>query len=99
MAITVLHNQSLLDIAIQHTGSALNAFKIAKANGLAVSDELIPGLELIIPDSVQNDEDILRYYTSRMIQPATAIIIIDDNTEPKLEGIGYWIIGDDNIVS
>lgn len=100
MNVTVLHNQSLLDIAIQHTGSAANVFLIAKANGLAVSDEITPGDGLIIPDTVVLDTDIKNYYTSRAIQPATAITtIIDDNTEPKLEGIGYWIIGDDNIVS
>ncbi|QIY83414.1 hypothetical protein HER18_07660 [Chryseobacterium sp. NEB161] len=99
MIVTVLHKQSLLDIAIQHTGSVLNVFLIAQANGLAVSDELVAGSELTIPD-VENNNDILNYYSSRAIQPATAITtIIDDNTEPKLEGIGYWIIGDDNIVS
>ncbi len=97
---TVLHNQSLLDIAIQWTGSVANVFLIAQANGLAVSDELVAGSELTIPDTVVLDTDIKTYYTSRAIQPATAITtIIDDNTEPKLEGIGYWIIGDDNIVS
>lgn len=99
MTAIVLHNQSLLDIAIQHTGSVSNVFLIAQANGLAVSDELVAGSELTIPD-VENNNDILNYYSSRAIQPATAITtIIDDNTEPSLEGIGYWIIGDDNIVS
>ena len=97
---TVLHNQSLLDIAIQWTGSVANVFLIAQANGLAVSDEITPGDELIIPDTVVLDTDIKTYYTSRAIQPATALTtIIDDNTEPSLEGIGYWIIGDDNIIS
>ncbi len=97
---TVLHNQSLLDIAIQWTGSVANVFLIAQANGLAVSDEITPGTDLIIPDTVVLDTDIKNYYTSRAIQPATALTtIIDDNTEPSPEGIGYWIIGDDNIVS
>ena len=96
----VLHNQSLLDFAIQHTGSVANVFLIAQANGLAVSDELVAGSELTIPDTVVLDTDIKNYYTSRAIQPATALTtIIDDNTEPSPEGIGYWIIGDDNIVS
>lgn len=100
MTAIVLHNQSLLDIAIQHTGSVANVFLIAQANGLAVSDEITPGTDLIIPDTVVLDTDIKTYYTSRAIQPATALTtIIDDNTEPSLEGIGYWIIGDDNIVS
>lgn len=98
---TVLHNQSLLDFAIQHTGSVLNVFEIAKANGLAISEELSSGTELIIPESVRNNSDILNYYTSKVIQPATAItnFIGDGSPEPQLEGIGYWIIGDDNIVS
>ena len=97
---TVLHNQSLLDIAIQWTGSVAKVFLIAQANGLAVSDEITPGDELIVPDTVVLDTDIKTYYTSRAIQPATALTtIIDDNTEPSPEGIGYWIIGDDNIVS
>ena len=98
---TVLHNQSLLDFAIQHTGSAQNAFEIAKANGLAISAEVVAGTELIIPGTVMNDVDVLQYYVSRAIQPATAItnFIGDGSPEPHPEGIGYWIIGDDNIVS
>lgn len=96
----VLHNQTLLDFAIQHTGNAQNAFEIAMANGISISDDISSGSNLIVPDTVVLDTDIKNYYTSRAIQPATALTtIIDDNTEPKLEGIGYWIIGDDNIVS
>ena len=97
---TVLHNQSILDFAIQHTGSAQNAFEIAMANNMSITDQLMAGSELVIPNSIVNDVDVKNYYQSKAIQPATAITtIIDDNTEPKLEGIGYWIIGDDNIVS
>ena len=98
---TVLHNQSLLDFAIQHTGNVLNAFVIAMENGLAVSDELETGMVLIIPESVVNDADILNYYQAKSVKPATAItnFIGDGIPEPQLEGIGYWIIGDDNIVS
>ena len=92
MIVTVLHNQSLLDIAIQHTGSVANVFLIAQANGLAVSDEITPGDELIVPDTVVLDTDIKTYYTSRAIQPATTI------TEQiaeivKQRGIGYMQIG------
>ncbi len=96
----VLHNQSLLDFAIQHTGNVTNAFEIAKANGLAVSDELEAGVELAIPETVVNDADVLQYYASRSIQPATAIttIIIDGEPETQLEGISYWAIYDDFIV-
>ena len=47
--ITVLNNQSLFDISIRYTGTIENAFKIAVANGLSLTDELQPGAQLLIP--------------------------------------------------
>ncbi len=94
---TVLHNQSLLDFAIQHTGNVTNAFEIAKTNGLAVSDELEAGTELIIPTTVVNDVDVLQYYASRAIQPATDITLSGDEQEEQ-EGISIWGINNDFIV-
>lgn len=97
---TVLHNQSLLDFAIQHTGSAQNAFEIAMANGISITDQLTAGTELTVPESVVMDVDIRNYYQSKAIQPATAIttFIIDGEPETELEGISYWAIYDDFIV-
>lgn len=94
MAVTiiVLHNQSLLDVAIQHTGSVDNAFAIAKENGLAVSDVLTPGTELIIPNPIENDSAVLNYYSAKEVQPATALTEII-NEEIRQRGIGYMQIG------
>ena len=97
MTITVLHNQSLLDVSIQHTGSVFNAFKIAVANGLSVSDSLIAGSELMIPNEVQNDDDVLNYYRSKNLQPATAIA--DKKVIPSYGGIGWMQIENDFKVS
>ena len=91
MEIIVLHNQSILDIAIQHTGSVFNAFKIAVANGLAVSDVLGPGNKLMIPEDVENNGDILNYYTAKKIQPATTFT--EQGDAAQLGGIGYMRIG------
>jgi len=98
---TVLHNQSLLDFAIHHTGSVMNAFLIAKENGLAVSDEIAAGTDLIIPEEVEIDADILNYYKTKGIQPATAISARRTTggfPEPDPDGISYWAIYDDFIV-
>lgn len=97
----VLHNQSLLDFAVQHTGDVMNAFSIAMENGLAMSDKLEIGTVLKIPNSISKDRDTLDYYLAKKIKPATAItnLFADGTPEPQLEGIGYWFIGDDNIVS
>lgn len=91
MEITVLHNQSFLDVAIQHTGTASNAFKIADANLLAVSDYLIPGSTVIIPDNVMNDDSIKSYYRNNKIKPAYDSDYLNVEIKP-LEGVGYWEI-------
>lgn len=93
MTITALHNQNLLDISIQHTGTVSNCFKIAVANGLCISNDLIPGQKLIIPDDVVMDNEILNYYTAKNIQPATAYpLSVGEETEEQ-SGIGYMQIG------
>ncbi|REC47882.1 MULTISPECIES: hypothetical protein [Chryseobacterium] len=73
MKITVLNNQSFLDIAIQHTGTVFNAFAIAAANGMSITEALIPGTQLIIPDTVVIDTDIRDYFKSKGIKPATSV--------------------------
>ena len=71
--VTVLHNQSLLDIAIQATGKAENLLKIAMANNLVPTEPLIPGAVLTIPDTVIMDADIVRFYGANNVLPATAL--------------------------
>ena len=93
----VLHNQSLLDFAIQHTGSTQNAFEVAMANNLSITDKLTAGSELIIPVSVAMDVDVKNYYQSKEIQPATDITQHAESEE-ILEGISIWILNQNFIV-
>lgn len=95
MKITVLHHQSLLDLALQHTGRVENAFELALANGLSLTDDVQAGERLELPQSIAQDADILAYYTAKHIQPATAIT----GQSEKLEGISYWAINQDFKVS
>lgn len=97
MQVTILHNQSLLDIAIQHTGSVENAFAIAVENGLSVSSELVPGAKLQIPNTVVVDRDIANYFATKGLQPATGIT--DLSIVPTGRGIGWMRIEQDFIVS
>ena len=92
MKVTILNSQSLLDIALQHTGNAQNAFLIAKENSLSVTSYLVAGYEVTIPYGVAFNREMLDFYNSKKVQPAT-----DENynelTHPEeFEGIGYWII-------
>ncbi len=89
--ITALHNQSFQDISIQHTGSVFNAFAIAVANDMAVSDSPVPGNNYIIPDTVEYDDYVFNYYDAKKIKPATGLS--SDVQIPKKRGIGYMQIG------
>ena len=91
MTVKILHNQSILDLAIQHTGSVENAFSIAIANGICVSDDLNAGSELEVLGKV--NIDIQNYFSAKQIRPATAITTAVIDNEPQLGGIGHMQIG------
>ena len=98
MNIVVLHHQSFLDLAIQHTGSVENAFILALQNGKSLTDDLEYGEALNLePTTINQNKDILSYYQSKKLQPATAVILPPE--AERLEGIGYWVIQTDFKVS
>lgn len=95
MKAIILHNQSLLDLAIQHTGTAENAFDLALVNNKSITDDLEAGESIqLIAYGIQQNKDILNYYTAKNIQPATAITAAVE----RPQGISYWAIGIDFIV-
>lgn len=99
MKINILPLQSLLDLAIQHTGSVENAFALAVENGLSLTDELTSGESLSLATyDIQQNKDILGYYQAKRLQPATAISqTLTANSRPQ--GIDYWAIGTEFIIS
>lgn len=100
MKITILHNQSLLDLAIQHTGTAENAFDLALANNRSLTDDLQAGESLgLTTHGIQPNKDILNYYQSKKLQPATGINYQSSTINDKPRGIDYWVIQMDFIVS
>lgn len=97
--ITVLHNQSLLDLALQHTGSIESVFELAEANALNITDDVQAGKTLVLPAETFTNKDILGYYTTKNLQPATAFSKKDEQVFERLEGISIWAINLDFIVS
>lgn len=98
MTITALHNQSLLDLALQHTGTIESVFELAGANALNVTDEVVAGDSLMIPPEVPLNRDILAYYTAKSLQPATSLTQADWKVFERIEGISIWAIGLDFVV-
>ena len=97
MTTIILHNQSFLDLAIQHTGSVKNAFVLALQNGKSLTDDLVAGEQLYL-ENTKNNKDILSYYQSKKLQPATGVSHTGGSSlQPQ--GIGYWVISNDFKVS
>ncbi len=92
MQTIVLENQSLLDIAIQLGGSLESVFELAVANDVSITESTNPGQTIFINN--QSQSQIVDYYRSRGITPATSII---DSRQQG--GIGYMAVGIDFIVS
>ncbi len=88
--VTVLSNQSLFDIAIQYYGTIDGIFTICMANNITITDKLLPGQVLNIPEFKGNDSDIVDYYKEHDIKPATTVLEVIENTQG---GINYWDIG------
>lgn len=92
MKVKVEHHQSLLDIAVQYTGRASNAYLIALKNDMSVHDEPEIGSEIEL-FSEEMDKDILNYYKAKNLKPATGIFEISFEKLNEA-GIGYWMIGE-----
>lgn len=99
MIITALHNQSLLDLALQHTGTIESVFEFAEANALNITDEVQAGAPLYLGEGLGVRNEILSYYTAKNLQPATAFSKEDEQVFERLEGISIWAINLDFIVS
>lgn len=88
--------QNILDIAVQHTGTAETAYEIAEANGLSLTDEL-PAV-LTIPDEITAEVKTKNYYEARRLTPATDISVAETLLSP-FGGINYMGIEIDFKVS
>ena len=96
---TITERQSLLDVALQHSGSLEAAFEIAMLNELSLTDDLAAGKQLSLPDDPDNS-DVANYYAVNDLHPASAITqaeIMDALGQG--EGIEFWGIEFDFIVS
>ena len=99
MTVAALHNQSLLDLALQHTGTIESVFELAKDNALNITDDVQAGTPLYLGEGLGVRNEILSYYTAKNLQPATAFTKEDEQVFERLEGISIWAINLDFIVS
>ncbi|WP_165044643.1 hypothetical protein [Dysgonomonas sp. ZJ709] len=89
--IKVKDNQTLIDVAIQASGSIEGIFDLAVKNDLSITDYLEPGQELVDPDIIERQ--ITDFFYVKGLIPAT------EDRGLLQEGIEYWYIEYDFIVS
>ena len=97
-AILIFPGQTLADMAIQQLGSVEAIFALANLNGLSISDEIMPGQTLNY-SLTPYDKNVYKLYQDKKLKPASAVSKPGQETPVDLEGIGYWIIQKDFIVS
>lgn len=91
--------QTWFDIAIQYTGSVTNAYAISYANGgRSVTDDLVPGEEIVIPADVTIATKTVAYLAAKKAIPATGISAADLAAINPPLGIGTMSIGSTFIV-
>ncbi len=96
--VIVLEGQSFFDLATMYCGSPDVAYEFAELNEMAVTDEPEAGTRLKKP--AVNNKQIAAYYADKALQPATATTYISGGGElPSDEGIGFWAIEIDFLVS
>jgi hypothetical protein len=91
-----LQNQTLMDMAIQQLGSIEAFFALANLNGMAFSDDLVAGEQLNYSITPFN-KAVLKTYQDNGYKPATGKQVAPETA--VLQGIGYWMIGLNFIVS
>lgn len=97
--IAILNNQSLFDIALRYCGTAEAVWDILMLNGLSITDELIPGQILLIPEKDYGFQEVVNYFIQNYIQPASSLSDLDKELLDDNFGIGTMRIGSTFIVA
>jgi hypothetical protein len=93
-SVTVKDYQTLPDIAVQEMGSVDAAFELARLNDISVTDNLVSGQVILLPDAPADEYVVNEFHTKKLF-PATA----EKENESVQGGIGFMGIGIDFKVS
>lgn len=98
--VTVSYGQTWFDIAMQELGEIERVVELAQLNGRSITDELVSGEVLIVPDFDSEKRDIVQLFTTSSNKPASgdSSIAVDPDTGSN-EGIEFWALENDFVVS
>lgn len=87
-SVTVRDRQTLFDIAIQCLGIVDRVFDVAQLNGLSITEQLVSGQVLLLPDVDFEQLEVVEFFTHPWY-PACG----DDENDLPFGGIGFMQIG------
>lgn len=87
--ITIEHNQSLLDIAIQEYGDVQMAVELAVLNNMPLSGELAVGRDIVTTGLRVVSSSIVENFKRNGVIPATGVTIEIINNRPSYVTSGY----------
>jgi hypothetical protein len=94
----VRQGQNFIDIVLQATGDFENIVTMAVKNNRCLTDDLEIGEELMVSGRIR--QGTVDFFAPLQKRPATAWSgLIAGEPEPNLEGISYWGINVDFVVS
>lgn len=94
---TVEVGQSLLDIAVQQSGSLEGLLSIAIQNSISITDAIPAGSSVDVALVVS--KPVADFFRVNGVKPATGITDINIAQTISDEGIEFWAIEEDFIVS
>ena len=97
--ITVSYGQTWLDIALQELGDMERVIELAQLNGRAITDELQAGEELIVPDFDLEKRSIVQLFRNAANKPASGDTFSAAEPGSTGEGIEFWALENDFVVS
>lgn len=94
----VYENQSWLDISNVLYGSSQYAYELSQQNNSSITDEIKAGTIIIYSKAIQSNQLVLLSMASYNSNPATGVSHTSNQINYP-EGIDYWAISTDFIIS
>jgi hypothetical protein len=97
--VTVSYGQTWIDIALQELGDVERLVELALVNGRSLTDNLQAGEVLDVPDYDIAKRTLVQLFTNIANKPASGETLITQDTVSLGEGIEFWAIENDFVVS
>ena len=97
--VTVSYGQTWLDIAMQELGDVERVMELTLLNGRSLTDSLQAGEVLNVPDFDVSKRRLIQLFANSANKPASGESFNADDAVSIGEGIEFWAIENDFVVS